>query len=544
MKRAMLALLILAMVVGFAAAGGSGEKKEGAAATTMAPAGGLPIVKDKLTLKMLTNDWAGIVVGNDMPVYKEMEKRTNIHLEFSLLPVQGTVDKLNLIMASGDLPDIIGYGDAATFNKYGMQGALIALQDLINKYGPDVKKAIENPLPGDPLPYKLNGWAELTAADGNVYTVPNISSTNAIGPVFGIRTDWLEKLGLKVPDTTDDLYNVLKAFKDKDPNGNGKADEIPFVQSHGATNGSNVIPIINAFGAHMGLYLAKDGTIKYGPTEQKYKDGLAYLAKLYKDGLLDVDYLTTTRDQWLAKTTGNVAGYQYAWPGSGFATPNAGLQKLDPKFKLYPIPPVKGPNGDRYKDTQSAGRYIGYRNAITAKNKNPETTMKYLNYCFQPDGLRLIEWGIEGVHYTMVNGKPKYTEYVTKNPKGLDPELARIQDGVDATCLPYMLGWASAFDAMANTAPWSVRAWELYREPGMVESPFPTLQYKADELASFNQFNTEISNTYVPEMANKFIMGIEPLSKFDDFVAQLQKMKVDEWLKIVNAAYGRYGKGK
>jgi len=540
MKRAGLVLLLLAVAVSFVMAGGSGEKKGSGAAVTTAPAGGLPIVKDKLTLKMLTNDWAGIVVGNDMPVYKELEKRTNIHLDITLLPIQNTIDKFNLIMASGDLPDIVGWGDAVAFNKFGMQGALIPLQDLIKKYGPDITKALENPLPNDKLPYRMDLFKEITAGDGNIYTVPGISSSNAIGAVWGIRVDWLEKLGLKVPETTDDLYAVLKAFKEKDPNGNGKADEIPFTNAQGDINGNRVIPLINSFGAHMGLYLAKDGTIQYGPMEQKYKEGLTYLAKLYKDGLLDVDYLTCTRDQWLAKATGNVLGYQYGWPASGFAVPNAALQKLDTKFKLMPIAPVKGPNGDRYKDTQMAGRLVFYRNAITSKNKYPDTTMKYLNYFFTKEGGVLVEYGLEGVHHTLVNGTPQYTDLITKNPQGLDPEVARIKDGINITCLPYMIGWDSNFQAMQKTAPWTVRAWELYREPGMVEAPFPTLQYKSDELAQYNQFYQEINQTFVPEMANRFIMGIEPLSKFDDFVAQLKKMKVDEWLKIVNGAYGRY----
>jgi len=212
MKRAGLVLLLLALTAGGVMAGGTGEKKGSASGVGVsAPTGSLPIVKEKLTLKMLTNDWTGIVVGNDMPVYKELEKRTNVHLDITLLPIQNTLDKFNLIMASGDLPDIVGWGNADAFNKFGMQGALVPLQDLIKKFGPDIQKAIENPLPNDSLPYKLNAWAELRAADGNLYTVPTISSSSAIGPVFGIRTDWLDKLGLKVPDTTDDLYNALKA---------------------------------------------------------------------------------------------------------------------------------------------------------------------------------------------------------------------------------------------------------------------------------------------------------------------------------------------
>lgn len=504
---------------------------------------GALVSKDKITLKMLTTEWAGITVGNGMIVYQELEKRTNVRLEFTLLPLTNPAqsEKFNLIMASGDLPDLIGYGNADLITKYGLEGALIPLNDLIKKHAPDITKALDNPLAKDKLPYKLNNWAEITAADGKIYTIPTISSTSAIGAVFAMRTDWLEKLKLKVPTNSTELYDVLKAFKEKDPNGNQKADEIPFVAAAGGKT-ATILPVINAFDAHIGFYLdTKDSKIKYGPIEAAYKAGLTYLNKLYKEGLIEQDYLTATRDQWLARTTGNTAGLMYAWPASGIGGATSGLQKLDPKFKFEPIAPFKSATGKQFKDTATAGRYIGYRSAITKSNKYPVETIKYLNYCFTPDGIILSTFGVEGVTYTMVNGKPQYTDLVMKSPKGLDVETARIAEGISWTSLPYESGWDSHFQAFEKTAPWTTKSWEVYREAGMVEAPLPTLKYTTEELTKRNNLQVEL-DTLVAPMIDKFIMGTESIDKFDAFVASVKKAGIDDLLKIMNDAYGRYQK--
>ena len=441
-------------------------------------------------------------------------------------------------MASNDLPDIVGWTNTEAILKYAKQGAFLPLQDLIREHAPNIVKALDNPLPNDKLPYKLNIWAELTADDGNIYTVPCITSSNAIGAVYAIRTDWLEKLNLKVPETAEELYNVLKAFKEQDPNGNGEADEIPFIAGAGGKT-NTILPVINAFDAHMGLYVdSQTNTIKYGPIEENYKEGLAFLNKLYKEGLLEQDYLTATRDQWLARATGNQAGFMFVWPAGGIGVATNGLKKLSEEYRFEPIPPLKSKSGKQYKDTATAGNYLIYRNSITVSNKYPVETMKLFNYCFSEEGLRLAMYGIEGVHHTIVNGKPVYTDLILKNPEGLDPELARIKDGIYWTCLPYQIGWDSNFQAMQN-APWVTKSWELYREPGMVEAPMPALKFTDEEFSRRSQIITEI-DTYKDPMIDKFIMGVEPLDKFDEFVENIKRAGLDELLKIQNDAYKRY----
>ncbi len=517
---------------GTAATSGSGS-------TTASSSGSSLISDKKITLKVVTTEWTGITVGNDMPVYQELEKRTNIHLEFTLLPASSPLDKFNLIMGSGELPDLIGYGNQEALVKYGMQGALIPLQDLIDKDAPNIKKAFADPLSGQQLPYKLNTTAQLTASDGNIYSIPLFSCSNAIGAVYAIRTDWLEKLNLSVPTTSDEFYNVLKAFKEKDPNGNGQADEIPFGAGAGGKT-ATILPIINAFDAHMDLYIdAKDDTVKYGPVEANYKAGLAFLNKLYTEGLLEEDYLTATRDQWLARTANSQTGFMFVWPASGIGGANSGLQKVNTSYKFEPMAPLKSTSGAQYKDTYTAGNYMVGRNAITIANKYPDETMKYLDYCFSEEGNILTSYGVEGLDYTLVDGKPVYTDRILHNPDGKDPETAAISDGINWTALPYQIGWDPQVQQKKDVAPWTVKAWDLYKETGMVEAPFPTLQYTESELAKKTQIVTEI-NTYKDAMIDKFIMGIEPIDKFDEFVESINKAGLPELLQILNSSYAKY----
>lgn len=514
-----------------------GTTKEGTKGSETTSKSVLPIVKDKMTLKILTSSSAVYPIGNEMPVLQELEKKTNVHLEFTLLPATNPLEKFNLIMASGDLPDLIAYNDVKLINKYGMDGAFIPVQDLIKKHAPNLTKALNNPLEGEKIPYKLNNWAEITAGDGNIYSVPLLSSANALGAAYGMRVDWLEKLGLKEPKTMDELYTALKAFKEKDPNGNGKADEIPFVSGQGSKTG-RILPVINGIGAHIGLYIdEKDGKVKFGPVEPQFKEGLAMLSKWYKEGIIESDYLTSTRDQWLAKCTNNLAGFMLAWPGSGFSPVNTVLKKENPKAQFMPILPP----GGKPKDSAISGTYLVPRMAITVSNKHPEDTMRYFDFMFTDEGTMFAAYGVEGLDYKMVDGKPVWLDRVVKNPEGLDPETARLKDGVNWQMLPYQIGWQSHIDAMKDAAPWSVKVWEMYREPGVLEAPYPTLNYNADQLSKRNQITTEI-NTYKDAMIDKFIMGVEPIEKFDEYVNNINKAGLAELLKIENELYDAYKK--
>jgi putative aldouronate transport system substrate-binding protein len=537
------ALLLLCAAMAFAS--GSGDSKAPSSSSSTTSAGGLPIVDKPITIRVLAENRPDRTPSNDQPVFKELEKRTNVRLEWELLPLDEASrnTKFHAIVASGDLPDISMTESLAegiyAVNRYGQQGIFLALNDLIDQYGPRIKAAYDNPLAGEILPYPINVWGEITASDGKIYCLPSIDSSNAIGPIWAIRTDWLDKLGLKMPATTDELYNVLKAFKTRDPNGNGRADEIPWGSGQGDKT-NRITPLVTAFDAHMDFYVDySDNRIKYGPVEPAYRDALAFINKLYSEGLLEQDYLTASRDQWLARAGGNQMGMHFVWPASGLGTSNNELQKLNPNYHFEPFPPIKSPSGKQYKDTKSSGNAVVPRMAVNAKTKYPVEIIKYIDYLLSDEGNRLAEWGIEGETYTMVNGEPRYTDYILKNPQGKDPEIARIEYGMYWAVFPFQARWENNFQAMSASAPWTVAAWKTFREPGLVEPPFPTLGLNEEELSRRASLLAEI-NTYKDPMIDKFIMGTEPLSKFTEFTANIRRAGLDELLTMYNKAYDVY----
>ncbi|WP_331436760.1 extracellular solute-binding protein [Gordoniibacillus kamchatkensis] len=158
---------------------------------------------------------------------KVVEDKSKVKIKWNVVPDKSLDDKKQLMMASGDYPAVL-LGAAfskADQMKYGQQGAFIDLKDLIDKYAPNIKKAMAD------IPYLKSA---MTTPDGKIYAIPKINECFhcTYGEKMWINKAWLDKLGLKMPTTTDEFYEVLKAFKEKDPNGNGKADEIPFTTSY------------------------------------------------------------------------------------------------------------------------------------------------------------------------------------------------------------------------------------------------------------------------------------------------------------------------
>ncbi|MEK1830296.1 extracellular solute-binding protein [Priestia megaterium] len=157
-----------------------------------------------------------------MTIFKELEKRTNVHIKWKNIPGDGYQEKKNLMLASGDLPDAFyssGFSDSDIV-KYGQNGTIIPLEKLIKDYAPNLKKRLEE----RPELKKI-----ITAPDGHIYSLPRAEEMGLVEfpNEQVINKKWLDKLGLPVPKTLEEYHQALKAFKEQDPNGNGKQDEIP-----------------------------------------------------------------------------------------------------------------------------------------------------------------------------------------------------------------------------------------------------------------------------------------------------------------------------
>ncbi len=251
---------------------------------------GFPIVKEKITLKLMGSKSPLHGEWQDMEVFKRMEALTNISFEFDTPLAQGYTEKKNLALASGDYPDVF-YGGAINVQDeetYGPQGVFLPLEDYIDKYGPHIKKILEQ------YPEVKNA---ITASDGHIYSLPYIVRTKTTAAnILYINMDWLANVGMSKPETVEEFYEVLKAFKEEDPNKNGKQDEIPLSYWKQTNSMAGILnPIFyaafsgQAGGANFDLIGDK---VVYNPVQPAFKEFLAYMNKLYSEKLLENEMFT------------------------------------------------------------------------------------------------------------------------------------------------------------------------------------------------------------------------------------------------------------
>lgn len=469
---------------------------------------------------------------SEIAAYQELEKKTGTKVTFQHPPVGQEKDQFNLMLASGQLPDVIEYGwggaakgpDSLIQNKQ-----ILPLNDLIAKYAPNLTKVLND----NPEFRKL-----VTTDEGNMYVMPFLLGDQSLsvfaGPV--IRKDWLDKLNLPMPTTLDQWESALTAFRDNDPNGNGKKDEIPFLFSIGDIDLTNLF--VGAWGITSQFY-QEDGKVKYGPIQPQFKDFLALMAKWYKEGLIDPDYATTDGKLKDAKVTNNQLGAFTGYAGSGVGRYISLMKPSNPNVSLVGTPyPALQEGGT------SLGQYsfpfTGIGAAISTSAKHPEQIVKWLDYKYSDEGHLLFNFGIEGQSYTMENGYPKYTDVIMNNPDKLPIAQAMAKY--------FTAGWSGPF---VQDKRYMEQYYTLQEQRDSQQNwlkadhskLMPPVTLTADESSKTASIMTDIQ-TYRDEMVNKFIMGAEPIDNFDKFVQTIQGMGIDQVIQAQQAALDRFNSRK
>ena len=493
----------------------------------------LPITKEPITLKFLNflDTWAArtLKTYNDAPWVQEAEKRMGIHIEF-IHPKDDQA--IGLIMASGDYPDIIeawdGYfpGGAA---KAAADGIFIPLNDLIEKNCPNITEYYKQV----PLMKKV-----VTYDDGNIYGFPMNAPDDGKGlAVCGylINKEWIDKLGLSIPTTLDEWETVLKAFKEQDPNGNGKADEIPFIL-RGMSHFKWYPMIFGLWGmSSYDQFYQVDGVVKYSPLQPEYKEGLAIMNKWYKNGWLDNDFVTTnTSEAYSQKAESGLVGAQFDYATNAKKVGNT-------TWVACPYPTLK--KGEQPLVGQIYSPYIGGSVYISSKNKYPVESVKWLDYWYGHEGAMLVNYGVEGQSYTMVDGKPKFTDLIFKNPDGLDKDTAACKySGLELSWPKLYFNAGGVYREFNSDQPEALEALNLFAKP-LNQVLLPPVKLTLDEEKESTDIMTEVY-TYMDEMVAKFIMGEEPLENYDKFVDRLKQMGIEKAIQIRQAAFDRFNATK
>ncbi|MFF2094309.1 extracellular solute-binding protein [Paenibacillus sp. NPDC058174] len=537
-KRKSIMLLSVILTVALAGcSGGNNSAKSPATAspgtaTAEAPADG-KIVSSPLTLtyfvEMSGSPAPGVKTLNDMAAYQETEKKTGIHIDFKHPAGGQEKNQFNLLMSSGDYPDVIQWG----WNDYpggGVgamnNGVIIPLNDYIDKFAPNLSKILAD----NPAIKK-----EISTDDGRIFAFPFLRSDPYLRTYFGlgIRQDWLDKLNLQMPTTIDEWHNVLTAFKEGDPNGNGKADEIPLlIRKDTMLNFSNVF--VNAWGIS-GRFNLKDGKVQYGPVQPEYKQFLQTMRSWYVEGLIDRDYAGTDDKQKDAKWTGELLGSSEMAVGGGIGKYTNAMKEKNPSFNLAGAPYPTLAKGDKPVLGQLEPIFNSVGAAITKNNKHVEETVKWLDYKYGEEGSMLFNFGIEGKSYEMKDGFPTYTDEIMKNPDGLSFATAL---GRYAVPFGGPLVQDKRYQEQNASLPQQKDALNTWMN---VENSnwLPPLSFTNDESARLAAIMTDIT-TFRDEMFDKFVMGAEPIDNFDSFVKTIEGMGLQEALNIQQAAYDRY----
>lgn len=475
---------------------------------------------DKVNLSMFMHFMGYCVYDEEWPIFQKAAELTGVTLTGTASEtISDSSQAFNTMLASKKLPDII-HGSYTNLNDIGKEGALIPLEDLIDEYAPHIKELLE----------KYPDFKKrATADDGHIYYLPGSLSGLEISalPSTGwfVRQDWLDKLGMKQPTTIDELVAVWTAFRNKDPNGNGVKDEIPFFARVGGVN-----PLFNLFDTQQSGYKPENGKIVFAPVTEKFKTAVKEIAKWYKDGLIDEEIFTrgnSSREQLLG---GNIGGSCHDWFSSTGAYSSKYAEQI-PGINFIPMAPPANINGDVIEyDSRSPLHSYGW--SISKDNANPERTMQYFDFWYTQEGKDLISYGVEGTHYNVVDGKKVFTDLVLKAEDGAPTYMRNIGQAE--------IGAVRDFDAEYQAMGVEAKAgFDLYMSNGYCQPPIEFAEFTEEENAIKEKYAADI-NTYANEQRQKWIMGAEDVdATWDNYVATLESMHLDEVVKIYQAAYNR-----
>lgn len=488
---------------------------------------------------------------------KELEKKFNIKFSWQTTTQDSSVapEKRQILMASGDYPDaflLIPWVDQfnqVDVEKLAQQGVAVPLNDLIKQYAPDIQKVLDSN-----ADYK----AMATSPDGKIYGLPQLAETLHIQypSKLWMNTDWLKKLNLQMPKTTEEMTKVLEAFKSGDPNGDGKNDVIPLSgDSH-----DTLIPFfMNAFiydpqnpdkGTQSTTVLNK-GKVDIQANKDGWRQGLEYIKSLWDAGLIDKGAFT--QNPAALAQEGNNSGPVLLGSASAlhpyiFVSPGA----KDGRDKQYDaVPPLTGPDGADYA-TYAFGSTPGATFLVTNKaSKNDQVAaVKMVNYLFTQQGQLDGNFGPEGKGWAKPDASDKALD---PNEKALFKNLQLSQDAANAV----QWGALSTYNQNAEFRGAQAEPTDIYDTSGYERRLFDATQlYKGHEdesqiypswrvwpdPAKATQVATEQTNidNYVTQNALAFITGSKNLdTDWDSYVKGFDGLGLKDYLSTLQTAYDK-----
>ena len=352
-----------------------------------------------------------IIDFSDLWFFHQLEEKTGVHVDFEEVKDAHWKTRLGLMFASGSYKDMILRGSLDT-EEYGVnRGLLVPLDAYLERCMPNYFSRLG-----------LDGVGEtLRSSDGKSYYIGFMvaQNLNTDGHFF-INRNWLDKLGLEVPGTVEELTDVLRAFRDGDPNGNGQADEIPYQATFDDTN-DGIYNVFSAWGNPMNVdfvFINADGKVRFAPQEKGFREGVEWLHLLCKEKLLDMECTTQGSTMWMLKVNRDTAGYFSYWRLGNTALSS----QITEQFEcMLPV------SAEGYEVTMPRNSdVVEFGAALTIQNKNIEASLRWLDAQMETETMLVSQNGPVGPLLTRAEDGRYQVVYV--------PEANDLYDIVPVSC--------------------------------------------------------------------------------------------------------------
>jgi putative aldouronate transport system substrate-binding protein len=526
------AVLTVSALALAACSGGGGDSSEAqdSSADFGFQAEGLPIVDETLTLTAGGTKSALAPDYDTMQLVQQWQQDTNIAVEWQNLPEQVYLEKKNLMLASGDLPDMLyntGLTDAEVV-QYGSNGTLVPLEDLIDEYAPVLSSILEE---------RPDIRAAITASDGHIYTLPSVEELGILPyPNFlFINTTWLDALGLPMPTTIEEYHDALVAFATQDPNGNGQADEIPlsFRPDSFCANPWDLIAALGGQPENNDHRIVRDGTVEFTAGTEEYKAGVQAFGEWYGEGLIDPESFSQDDVAYLAKgkATTPVLGSFVGWELKEVV----GDDRTD-DYALVGI--LEGTGGERLASVTNNQEISRGKFAITNANKYPAATMRWIDRVFDPVMSAQASWGPIGVTLEDQDGLLVQIPAAAGESEGERRQKVAPGGPVITT--------REDFETVVAPEPRAKERQELveqYYEPFQANDIYPPVLLSNEELERVNLPQTDINSLIKEKFATWTVEGtIE--QEWDAYTSQLDSLGVGDVIAAYQEAYDRFNDTK
>lgn len=488
---------------------------------------GFPIVNETVTKTFMIRKPPHIVNPSEMITMQEYEKKTNVKINWDVVSADGFTERVNLVMASNSMPDAIIKG-TPDITKTSADGSIVDISGLIDKYSVGLKALFEK--------YPEAKSASFSP-DGKIYSVPNINTLSPNKTVhrnMWINKKWLDNLGLQAPKTLDEFVTVMKAFRDKDANGNGDPkDEIPYVLEYG---GGDHLAKVDIFSGLWGIYAnlgyqnirIVDDKVEIFSTSDKYKEVLQFMNMLYKEKILDNSLYTQTSDVALSKFNSDVSGC-------------FGLSSDDLWNKYNEDYIALAPPTNNAGDTPVIGlgsTYAGPSMVITKADKTPEISLRWIDYFFTEEGANFIgglsEELVGKTCQKLADGSYDYTDEMLKSEKGVSMAVGSVCP-LPGGGFPYWRNENNSNFVYSKKVRESVPVYENYYQKDPAYA-YPV--FTVEESEKVNDIRRDF-DVYIKECEAKFITGELSFDKWGEYAKTCEKMKIKELEQCFQTAYDR-----